>query len=166
MPWRAAQASGAGLDTPAQRLPTPACSPDPLAGAFRLACGASGRLRPRKPRDRNKEIIMHEQSFTIDIDGIPIRVDYRPCYFETLGVAHMAFSSTSQPRRPIPMSETGYRSHFCAPEAVAALGTAEAYATAYCKAQKRKRYGEEASLPDILAAAQPPQPGDQLGLFG
>jgi hypothetical protein len=109
---------------------------------------------------------MHEQSFIIEVEGIPIRVDYRPEYFATLGYAHMAFTSTSEPRRAIPISHTGYRSHFCTPEAVAALGTAEAYATAYCKAQKRKRYGEEASLPDILAAAQPPQPGDQLGLFG
>ena len=109
---------------------------------------------------------MQKQFFTIDIEGMPIRVRYRPDYFASLGVAHMELMSPQEPRRPIPISETGYRSHFCALEAVAQLGTAEAYAMAYCKAQKRKRLGEEASLSDILAAAQPPQPGEQLGLFG
>ena len=104
--------------------------------------------------------------FTIEAEGVPVRVRYRPDYFAVMGLAHMEFMSTAQPPKPIPISGTGYRSHFCAPEAVAQLGTPEAYATAYCKAQMRKRRGEEASLQEILAAASGPPRSGQLALFG
>jgi hypothetical protein len=104
--------------------------------------------------------------FTIEAEGLPVRVRYRPGSFEAMGLAHMEFMSMAQPPKPIPISNTGYRSHFCAPEAVAQLGTPEAYARAYCKAMLRKRRGEEASLRDILAAASGPPKGGQLTLFG
>jgi hypothetical protein len=106
-----------------------------------------------------------ETIFTIEAEGVPVRVRYCPHYFATMGLAHMEFRSASEPPKPIPISATGYRSHFCAPEAVAQLGTPEAYATAYCKAMLRKRRGEEASLQEILAAAGSSPPGGQLALF-
>jgi hypothetical protein len=107
-----------------------------------------------------------ETVFTIEAEGLPVRVRYRPGYLKAMGRGHMEFLSTAQPPRPIPISATGYRSHFCAPEAVAQLGTPEAYARAYCKAMMRKRRGEEASLQDILDAASGPPKGGQLALFG
>jgi hypothetical protein len=107
-----------------------------------------------------------ETVFTIEAEGIPVRVRYRPGYLEAMGLAHMEFTSTAQPPKPIPISATCYRSHFCAPEAVAQLGTPEAYARAYCKAMLRKRRGEEARFQEILAAASGPPLGGQLALFG
>ena len=107
-----------------------------------------------------------ETVFTIEAEGLPVRVRYRPGYFKTMGFAHMEFMSTAQPPKPIPTSATGYRSHFCAPEAVAQLGTPEAYARAYCKAMLRKRRGEEAKAGDSPAAAGGPPKGGQLALFG
>ena len=69
-----------------------------------------------------------ETVFTIESEGLPVRVRYRPGYLKAMGLAHMEFTSTAQPPKPIPISATGYRSHFCAPEAVALIGTPEAYA--------------------------------------
>jgi hypothetical protein len=103
-----------------------------------------------------------ETVFTIEVEGIPVRVRYRPGYLEAIGLAHMEFMSLAQPPKPIPISATGYRSHFCAPEAVAQLGTPEAYARAYCKAFLRQ--GREPALQEIMDANA--APAAQASLFG
>lgn len=105
---------------------------------------------------------MHEPSFTIEVEAIPIHVYYRPEYFATLGYAHMAFTSATEPRRAIPISRTGYRSHFLHRDALPLLGTPEAYARAYCKAFLRR--GREPSLQDIMDADA--VPAAQASLFG
>jgi hypothetical protein len=103
-----------------------------------------------------------ETVFIIPVEGIPVQVHYRPEYFSILGYDHMAFTSTSEPRRGIPISHTGYRSHFLHRDALPLLGTPEAYARAYCKAFLRQ--GREPSLQEILNAdaAQ----AAQASLFG
>jgi hypothetical protein len=102
-----------------------------------------------------------EAIFTIEAEGVPVRVHYRPDYFAIMGLAHMEFRSASEPPKPISISATGYRSHFCAPEAVAQLGTPEAYARAYCKAFLRR--GREPALQEIMDANA--APAAQASLF-
>jgi hypothetical protein len=52
-----------------------------------------------------------EQNFSITIEGQPVNVLYCPNYFVTADYAHFEFTSPQEGRR-IPMSTTGYRSHF------------------------------------------------------
>jgi hypothetical protein len=49
-------------------------------------------------------------TFTITIDAQEMRVDYKPHWMPDLG--HFEFRSPHEPPRPIPISETGYRSEF------------------------------------------------------
>jgi hypothetical protein len=73
------------------------------------------------------------------------------------GLAHMEFLSPAQPPRPIPISATGYRSHFCTPEAVAQLGTPQAYAATYCKVdfqQQLDSYQNISIIGQLLAQVQ------------
>jgi hypothetical protein len=49
-------------------------------------------------------------TFTIVIDAQEIVVSYRPHWMQDVG--HFEFRSPYKPRRPIPISETGYLSHF------------------------------------------------------
>jgi hypothetical protein len=49
-------------------------------------------------------------SFTIVIDAQEMLVEYQPHWMQDVG--HFEFKSPHEPRRPIPISETGYLSHF------------------------------------------------------
>jgi len=51
-------------------------------------------------------------AFTLTIGGQEILVCYRPRYFAAADYAHFEFTSPFNPRRRIPLSDTGYRSHF------------------------------------------------------
>ena len=44
-----------------------------------------------------------------------------------LGVAHLDITTIEPPRAPLPITETGYRSHFLHPDEVAAYGGPEAF---------------------------------------
>jgi hypothetical protein len=50
--------------------------------------------------------------FTLTIDAQEIAVSYEPHWMTDVG--HFEFRSPHEPRRPIPISETGYLSHFVA----------------------------------------------------
>ncbi len=52
------------------------------------------------------------QTFTIVIDAQEIVVDYRAHWMTDIG--HFEFRSPHNPRRRIPVSESGYRSYFAA----------------------------------------------------
>jgi hypothetical protein len=60
-------------------------------------------------------------TFTIAVDAVEIVVHYRPHWMPGLG--HFEFRSPHEPRRPIPISETGYRSYFAAMEDIEAVAT-------------------------------------------
>jgi hypothetical protein len=52
------------------------------------------------------------KAFTITVEAQEIAVSYQPHW--TTDIGHFEFRSPHEPRRPIPISETGYRSHFSA----------------------------------------------------
>lgn len=66
------------------------------------------------------------QSFRIVIDTQEIVVDYRPHWMTDIG--HFEFRSPHKPPRPIPVSETGYRSYFAAMEDVEASASPQDFA--------------------------------------
>lgn len=79
----------------------------------------------------------HAIEFTIAIDGIDVGVRYVKDYSACLPISHFEFTSLSDPRRPIPISETGYLSNFAYQAIVDACGSPEAYAKAFADARMR-----------------------------
>lgn len=69
-------------------------------------------------------------TFTLTIDAQEILVRYRPRYFIAADYAHFEFTSPYEPRRRIPVSETGYRSHFSPMHEVEAAPSVEEFARA------------------------------------
>ena len=63
---------------------------------------------------------------TFVIDGQEIVVDYRAHWMTDIG--HFEFRSSHNPRRRIPVSETGYRSYFAAMEDVEASASPQDFA--------------------------------------
>ena len=68
-----------------------------------------------------------EMTFILTVDAQEIRVQYWPRYFITADYARFEFTSPHQPRRRIPVSETGYRSHFSPMHEVEAAPSVEEY---------------------------------------
>ena len=66
--------------------------------------------------------------FTLTIDAQDILVRYRPRYFVTADYAHFEFTSPHQPPRRIPISDTGYCSHFSPIHEIGAAPSVEEYA--------------------------------------
>lgn len=71
------------------------------------------------------------KTFTADWQGIALSISYETRWLdlESANVAHLQIKSVSRERLPI--TETGYRSHFLAPEEVADAGGPVAYALAW-----------------------------------
>ena len=69
-------------------------------------------------------------TFNITIDGQEMVVRYNPLYSTIAGYAHFEFLSPHNPRRRIPVSATGYLSHFLPLYRVEAAPSVEAYARA------------------------------------
>ena len=72
--------------------------------------------------------MQQDMNFTITIEAQDIAVHYRPRYFATADYAHFEFTSPHEPRRRIPVSETGYRSHFAPMHEIEAAPSVEEYA--------------------------------------
>ena len=66
-------------------------------------------------------------TFTLTIDAQDIMVRYRPRYFATANYAHFEFTSPHEPKRRIPISDTGYRSHFSPMHEIEAAPSVEEY---------------------------------------
>lgn len=106
------------------------------------------------------------ETHIIDWQGLTLRIDYNPqwgvrldCPAEEGGspvfrVAHLEVRSTTPKKAPLPITETGYRSHFCNPDDVEELGGVVAYVMAWLLA--------EADTPEWKAANAA---GRQLSLF-
>jgi hypothetical protein len=69
-------------------------------------------------------------TFTLTIDAQDIMVRYRPRYFVAADYAHFEFTSPHEPKRRIPISETGYRSHFSPMHEIETAPSVEEYARA------------------------------------
>jgi len=70
----------------------------------------------------------------ITVAGEEVIAEYTPEYLGSLSTDHIAFVSPHDPKKPIPMSKTGYHSHFTSREAVDAMGGPARYATELAEA--------------------------------
>jgi hypothetical protein len=97
----------------------------------------------REPRAKR------ELTFRIVIDSQEIMVVYKPNWMPDM--AHFEFRSPHEPRRPIPFSETGYRSHFADMAEVNSFPSPQDYA-------------RDTALEYFNALRKPPD-DDQLAMF-
>jgi hypothetical protein len=80
-----------------------------------------------------REAVEWRQIHRLDWRGIIIEIEYRPCWlFSTRRVygydlAHLAIRSIDPERAPLPITETGYRSHFTDRAGIEAAGGPVAY---------------------------------------
>lgn len=70
------------------------------------------------------------QSFTIDWQGITLSVTYDPAAFGGV-TSHLQVQSIAPERARLPITETGYRSHFLPPGCVEQAGGPHAYVSAW-----------------------------------
>jgi hypothetical protein len=68
-------------------------------------------------------------SFRLVVEAQEMIVDYQPNWLEDIG--HFEFRSPHEPARRIPVSETGYCSHFADIEDIAACPSPQDYARDY-----------------------------------
>lgn len=73
---------------------------------------------------------MTKQTFTLTFEGQPINVTYTPEAFVYADYGHFVFASPYDPPRRIPVSETGFRSHFAPMWEIREAGSPEIYAEA------------------------------------
>lgn len=101
---------------------------------------------------------MHqERTFALTIQSQDVVVHYQPHYFVTADYAHFEFLSPHTPRRRIPISETGYRSHFSPMHAIEAAVSVEAYARVLALALMAEKLGAH--------EGDDTDDGEQLDLF-
>jgi hypothetical protein len=112
----------------------------------------------RSPRHRAGRAAAPEKKgilvFSLVIEAQEMVVQYEPNWSEgEFACGHFEFRSPHEPPRRIPVSETGYRSHFASMEEIASFENPEAFAKAYVKA--------------VLRSTRPrdPHASDQLSLF-
>jgi len=77
---------------------------------------------PSSRRKAKKRLI----TFTLVIEAQEMIVDYQPNWMADTG--HFEFRSPDEPPRRIPVSETGYRSHFAPMDEVEAAASPQDYA--------------------------------------
>ena len=111
----------------------------------------------------------HIEPYGISDLGCEMNVCWEPDWLGGKWVSLMEFRCTTADQTPIPISNTGYRSHFPTQEQVDACGGPEADALAYCKAfhatAKTRQLGADVSDEEILRYTEEHKAGDQLGLF-
>ncbi len=74
------------------------------------------------------------QTFTHVWDGITLEISYEEDWLSGTS-AHIQVRSIDPEREPLPITETGYRSHFCAPGDVTDHGGPVAYVMAWIDAE-------------------------------
>lgn len=95
-------------------------------------------------------------TFTLMIEAQEMTVHYWPNTFASPEYVHFEFKSPQEPKRRIPVSETGYRSHFAPQWEVDAAPSVEEYARAVALALMQAK-----SCPDDDSECG----GSQLALF-
>jgi hypothetical protein len=86
----------------------------------------------------------HIETFRIVWHEIAIEVRWEPNWLNLTAMgydsAHLEIESIVPERAPLPITETGYRSHFTSPEAVAAYGGPVAYVEAWLEMESQTPY--------------------------
>ena len=77
-------------------------------------------------RKKVKPVSDGRTTFTIVVEAQKMVVKYRPNWMD--GMGQFEFRSPHNPPRRIPVSQTGYRSHFAAMEEVKAANSPQQYA--------------------------------------
>lgn len=72
-------------------------------------------------------------------DGIRIAVDYAPKWSssEYVKTAHLTLETIAPARAPLPVTKTGYTSHFCSDDLVMEYGGPVAYALAWLNTEAK-----------------------------
>lgn len=78
----------------------------------------------------------HIETFHAEWNGIAIEITWEPSWLslgECLGhdMGHLEIRSVAAEKTPLPITETGYRSHFSAPDTVVSLGGPVAFVIAW-----------------------------------
>ena len=68
---------------------------------------------------------------TLDWRGLLVQVSYEPHWMSGGDIAHLQVETLEPARAPLPITETGYRSHFIAQGSVEAQGGPSSYALAW-----------------------------------
>jgi hypothetical protein len=92
-----------------------------------------------------------EVRFTLTIEAQDMRVRYRPDYFTSADYGHFEFRSPHEPARRIPVSETGYCSHFSPMWQIREAPSVEEYARAVALLLMRRRPEPDDGEADELA---------------
>lgn len=80
---------------------------------------------------------------TLDWRGLLIQISYEPRWLDGDFIAHLQLETVEPVRAPLPVTETGYRSHFIPQGSVEELGGPSAYALAWLDHEaKRNRWSE------------------------
>jgi hypothetical protein len=87
------------------------------------------KARPAKAR---------RSTFRITVEAQPMVVSYDPRWLKS-NYAHFEFRSPHRPARRIPVSETGYKSHFATMDDVKAAGGPQGFAREFAFAVLRSK---------------------------
>jgi hypothetical protein len=94
------------------------------AGKAKPAAPKARRAKAEKPAAKPRK--KRSSRTTLTWDGITMTIRYRPEYFP--GYDHLEIQVTGPERTaPLPITETGYRSHFLRPGEIDAAGGPAAY---------------------------------------
>ena len=89
---------------------------------------------------------------TIDWQGITLSVTYEENAFGLTWVADMEIRSINPEKAPLPITNTGYRSHFPHPDNVKEAGGADAYVIAWLEeAAKSPEWCNRKTAPNQLS---------------
>jgi hypothetical protein len=94
--------------------------------------------RHRHRRKKAPPIKRGQKTFTIAVEAQPMVVSYEPRWLNS-GYAHFKFQSPHKPARRIPVSETGYLSHFATTDDVKAAGSPQDFAREFVLAVLRSK---------------------------
>ena len=77
----------------------------------------------------------------IDWNGVEIEISWAPdwiAYDDCTGTGHLEVRSIAPAREPLPITETGYRSHFINASGIEAHGSPEAFVRLWIEQEAKK----------------------------
>lgn len=80
------------------------------------------------------------ETFRIVWSGVSIEIRWEPNWLNInagIDAGHLEIESVAPERAPLPITETGYRSHFTSPDTVAAYGGPVAFVEAWLEAESQ-----------------------------
>ena len=92
-------------------------------------------------------MIAAPHTYRIEWNRIVIDVGYNPYWLKAHDIAHLEISSIVPENAPLPMTETGYRSHFTTVAVIEAAGGAVAFVTKWLETESQRhkwKAGEKA----------------------